>query len=153
MNGAVSCEHSFMAVTLQIILWLLNIYLVYLWLPCPPHLLCVCVSTQGSVLCVRSECVIFSAPPWPYALPFPPSVCFAGGRVGLPFWFGKWVLEILAGRKPHKGLQKPPMVQLREGMVQCRKARFSLCISLFLQVWSHFFTFMWQSKGRLALPF
>lgn len=118
--------------------------------PCPPHLLCVCVSTQGSVLCVRSECVIFSAPPWPYALPFPPSVCFAGGWVGLPFWFVKWVLEILAGRKPHKGLQKPPM---REGMVQCRKARFSLCISLFLQVWSHFFTFMWQSKGRLALPF
>lgn len=99
---------------------------------CPPHPLCVCVSTQSSVLCVRSECVIFSAPPWPYALPFPSSVCVAGGWVGLPFWFGKWVLEILAGRKPHEGLQKPPMVQLCEGVVQCGRPTLpfaSVCFS------------------------
>lgn len=36
-----------------------------------------------------------------------------------------------AGRKPHEGLQKPPMVQLCEGVVQCRRPALPFALVCF----------------------
>lgn len=132
-----------MAITFQIILWLLNIYLVNLWLHV--HTQFVFVWTLSTQCCVSVICVACSAPHWPSLLPFPPSVYFGGGQVGLRFWFGKCGVNEL-WKSLQAGSHTKASKSLRKGWFSAGRSRLPFALVCFSKCKVSSLHWFWQSR-------
>lgn len=115
-------------------------------------IVCLCEHSELSVVCQVWVCYFFcTSLALRTSLSFFCLCCWWVGRFAFLIWqmsSGNTCRQEATRRRPEASDGSAVW-----GGGSVREAHSSLCISLFLQVWSHFFTFAWQSKGRLAFPF